>query len=426
MALVFADILSRGERGVMTRSAGITAALLLATTAISFGSSLLYARVLGPHGFGLYAYVTAWTTLLTIPATMGLPSYLMREGAGRPGALRELRRWADMRVLVCGGVILAILAAAYWLPMAGRARLLFLIAAPLPLLAALGQVRQGLLRALHFVATSQWPLAFGPLILVLTMFVLWLVRGTLHPWEVMTAAVAATFLVFIVNQVQLNRVTRQRSGGDRPRPSLRAALPFMVMGMLFLINDRADIILLGSLRGPHDVGIYAIVARGAAFVAFVVTTVDMVIAPRVATFYRTGERQALQRLLTASARRTLLLSLPLAILFLVAAVQLLHFFYGNAYIEGAMALRILTVGYLFMLVAGFTTVTVNMTGHERFTLYSAGVTVGLNILLNFLLIPDFGMNGSAIATSASLLVFNGLQWFWVRRLIGFRPTVLGL
>ncbi len=52
------DLYAGTERSAMTRSAAVTAGLQLVATIVTFGSSLLYARVLGPHGFGLYAYVT--------------------------------------------------------------------------------------------------------------------------------------------------------------------------------------------------------------------------------------------------------------------------------------------------------------------------------------------------------------------------------
>lgn len=409
----------------MTRSAGITAGLQVATTAVSFGSSLLYARVLGPHGFGLYAYVTAWTTLLTIPAALGTPGYLVREGAGCPEASSNLRRWADRRIMLVGAAFAVVLSSLYWVPVVGRARLLFLIAAPIPMLAALGQVRQSLLRALRRVVSSQWPLVLGPLVLVSSMLGVWLWRGRLEPWEVMLAALVASALVLLIGQVQLRGATKTFERADVPSPSLRATLPFMVMGALLLANNRVDIILLGSLRGPHDAGIYAIVARAAGFVVFLSAAANMVIAPRIAALFRAGETNALQRLLTAAARRVFFVSLPLAIVFLVAARALLVFLYGADYAGGAWPLRILTLGYVSTLFAGFTVVVANMTGHEKATLVDIAISLGLNIVLNLALIPVYGMSGSAIATGTSLFAFNLLQWFQVRRRIGLGPSVLG-
>jgi len=423
--LLIADLCAQGERGAIGRSTATTAGLQIAITMISFGSSLLYARVMGPHDFGLYAYVTAWTALLTVPVSLGMQSYLVREGAVRSGIQRKLRRWADARVLIAGTLAGCLLIAASFVPAAGQARMLFLIASPIPLLAALGQVRQGLLCSLKLVATSQWPLMFGPLLMALTMLGLWQWQTSLDPWEVTLAALAAVALILVIGHVQLNRVTTSDPAAPLPPLHLRAALPFMVMGVLFLVHDRADIVLLGMLRGPHDTGVYAIVARGSATVAFLAATVDMVVAPRFAAMHRNGDLAAMQKLLTSAARRVFLLSLPLAIFFLIAAHPLLRFLYGAPYGDGATALRILTIGYLSILFTGSTTSLANMTGHERLTLYSVITSVVANILLNLVLIPIYGMNGSAVATALSFFLYNGMQWAWVRTRLGLRPGVIG-
>ncbi len=84
------------------------------------------------------------------------------------------------------------------------------------------------------------------------------------------------------------------------------------------------------------------------------------------------------------------------------------------------------LGFLSIVIAGSTAVVANMTGHERLTLYSVGVSVTVNIVLNLVLIPVLGMNGSAIATAVSLVLFNGLQWYWVRSRVGLRPSAFGV
>lgn len=420
------ELFASGERGAIGRSTAATAGIQIVATVASFGTSLLYARVMGPHDFGLYAYVTAWTALLTIPVALGLQSYLVREGASHLGAQHTLRRWADSRVFVAGLLSACLLLIAAAVPAAGQARLLFVIASPIPLLAALAQVRQGLLCSLKLVATSQWPLAFGPLIMLLTMLGLWLWRGGFVAWEAMVAALAAACIILIIGQIQLKLATRYKPATPRPPVKLRAALPFMMLGALSLVHDRADIVLLGTLRGPHDTGIYAIVARGAATVAFLAAVVDMIVAPRYATMHRNGDRVTMQRLLTAAARRVFIVSLPLAILFLVAARPLLEFLYGHPYGDGATALRILTIGYLSVLFTGSTASLANMTGHEHLTLYSVITSVVVNIALNLVLIPVYGMNGSAAATAISFFLYNTIQWIWVRTQMGLRPGVLGL
>lgn len=422
-----ADFSANTERGRLVRSAGFTAVLKAGSTLLAFGASLLYARVLGPHGYGLYAYVLAWVGLLTIPASLGLPGYLVREGAKVPESVRWLRRWADRRVLAAGAAAGLLLAAAALVPQAAGARWLFVIAAPLPLLNSLGSVRGALLQALGRVARGQWPvLVLGPAVMLAALAILWLWRGQLDPTEVIAAMTAAAFLPLVVNHLQLRQAVSTPSGRVVDGARIRAALPFMWLGGLYLLSRRVDLVMLGAMKGGHETGVYAVVTRAAELVTLFLLAANGVLAPHIARLYHEDDRSLLQRLLSAAARRVFLLAAPLAILFIVAAHPLLDYLYGSGYAEGAIALQILAGAQLFNVLAGPTGTILNMTGHEHLSMWGVGLSVLLNIALNGVLIPLYGIEGAAIATGASLVAWNVLLWYWVRRRLRLRPTAFGV
>ncbi len=411
----------------MVRSAGVTAALKIGGTLITFGASLVYARALKPHGYGLYAYVLAWAGLLTLPAGLGFPLYLVREGAKFPSSLRPLLAWADSRLLVSGLIFGILLICAVFLPQAAGARWLFVVAAPIPLLNNMGDVRAALLHVLGWVARSQWPkFILGPGLTLAVLAGLWIWQGRLYPVELIASMVAAAILTVLINQLQFRRAARNLDSKSLPSVSIKSALPFMWLGMLYMINNRTDLIMLGSIKGAHDAGIYAVAMRAGEVITFVLMAADMVLRSRIARLYHDGDYHVLQRLLTAAVRRIALLSAPIAILFIVAASPLLYHLYGPAYAEGATALRILAGAQLFSVLFGSTDHILNMTGYERLTMRGVGVSVLLNIILNFILVPPFGIEGAAIATSTSLVVWNFLLWFWVRSKLQLRPSVFGI
>lgn len=430
LRLLRADLRSDTERGQLVRSASVTAGLKIGGILIAFGASLVYARALEPHGYGLYAYVMAWTALLNIPTSLGFPAYLVREGAKSPCSLRRLRRWADSRVLLSGTATGLLLASAVFVPQAAGARWLFVIAAPLPLLNNLSDVRRSLLQALGWVARGQWPfLILGPALMLTALAGLWIWRGRLYPIELVAAMTGAALIPLMINQLQFRRATSGTAIPGQGSPHsmrVRRALPFMWLGMLYLINNRADLIMLGSLRGAHDAGIYAVASRAGELVTFFLIAANMVLSPRIARFYHEGDHERLQRLLTAAVRRVFILSLPLALLFVVAARPLLSHLYGSAYAGGAIALQILAGAQLFNVMAGPTGNILNMTGHERRATVGVGLSVGLNIALNGIFIPLYGIQGAAMATGTSLVAWNILLWYWTRRHLGIRPSILGI
>jgi O-antigen/teichoic acid export membrane protein len=421
-----ADLFSRGERGNLVRSAGATASINVGYILIGLGASLLYARLLGPHDYGLYAYVMACAQILIVPTSLGLPSYLVREGAKTPQSLAWLERWADRRVFVVGVVAAALLACGYFFPQAAGARLLFLIAAPLPLLTNLSSVRKALVQALGRVARSQWPqLLLAPGVALLAVLGLWLLRGGFTVQELMLVTVAATLLPILANGWQLRAATRGRTAEEPARVRIKAALPFMWLSAMYLVNARVDVIMLGSLRGAHDAGIYAIAVRAAELVPFLLTVANLTIAPRISKLYHAGDMATLQRLTSATAVRVLLATLPLALLLMIGAHFLLRFFYGAAFVEGANVIRILAVSQLLVVALGPVGVLLNMTDHANASAKAFGLGAVLNIILNAILIPFYGMEGSAVATGASTLLVCCIRWGMVRRRLALRPSFLG-
>lgn len=421
-----AELGGESDRSRLARASAFTGMLKLASTALAFGASLIYARALGPHGYGLYAYVFAWAGVLTLPASLGVHEYLVREAGRAAGAEQALRRWADRWVIAAGLLVAALMLSAALIPQSAGARFLFVLAAPLPMLNALGYVRQSLLRARGMVVTSQWPvLVLGPGWVLSSIGALWAIEGGVQPYQVIAASTIGAVLVMVVGQIQLRRKLGATSV-QVPTVQLRAALPFMWLGVLFLINSRVDLIMLGTLKGAYWAGIYAVAARAAELVPFFFGVINLVIAPRIAQYHYGGQKVLLQRLVSASSRRVLFLSIPLALLLLIAAPWLLKLLYGTAFEVGALPLRLLAAAQLVNVSAGSLSLILNMTGHERLTAVGVGLAALFNVIFNAVLIPFFGILGAAIATSGSMILWTAMLWFLVRRHTGLRPSAFGI
>jgi O-antigen/teichoic acid export membrane protein len=419
-----ADLRPDTERGRLVRSAVMTSGIRVGSTLLAFGASLLYARTLGPHDYGLYAYVIAWATLLTIPTGLGLPSYLIREGAKTTQNLHWLGHWADKRIALTGIATAVLMALAFFIPSAANARLLFVIAAPLPLLNNLGYVRGALLQAKGWVARSQWPvLIAGPTFMLAILVAVWLWWGTLLPAEVVAATTLSAIFSLCINQFQISRTVSPSKPEKAISARTFAALPFMWLGMLNLINSRADLIMLGSLKGAQAAGIYAVVSRAAELIGFFMLSAGMVIAPRIAALYKENNHALLQRLLTATSRRVFALSMPPALLLIISAHPLLRYLYGSGYEKGALALQILSIAQLAAITSGPKGIALNMTGHERLSMLSVTLSITVNIALNAVLIPIFGIDGTAIATGTSIVAYNCVLWYQVRTHLGIRADI---
>ena len=410
-------------------------------TGIAFGLAVVLARVLGPEGYGVYAFVLSLIMLLAIPAQVGLPALVVRETAKAQakdawGLMRGLWRWSNLFVLVFAVVMVAVGALALWLgrDWLGELRWQTLAAglALVPLI-ALANVRGAALRGLRRVVLGQLPesiLRPGLLLAMILAAIWWWKGGALTPVAVMGLHGLAAFAAFIIGATVL---VRARPPGVRagPQPEYearywrRAAMPLAMLAGLQLINAHTDIIMLGVIRSDEEVGVYRVVVQVATLVVFGLQAINQVLQPYFARLHVQGEHERLQRLVTYSARVILLLALPPVLVMVASGGPLLEFLFGAEYRLGALALAILALGQLANAAMGSVGMLLNMTGHERDTLRGVAIAAATNVVLNLVLIPPFGLEGAAAATAVTLLIWNFILWYSVHRRLGLESSALG-
>ena len=84
---------------------------------------------------------------------------------------------------------------------------------------------------------------------------------------------------------------------------------------------------------------------------------------------------------------------------------------------------ILAFGQLFNVAFGSTGYILTMAKKESLVLISISCGIITNVTLNYLLLADFGIKGAAIATSASIFVWNLMMLIFVKRKTGINPTI---
>ena len=65
-----------------------------------------------------------------------------------------------------------------------------------------------------------------------------------------------------------------------------------------------------------------------------------------------------------------------------------------------------------------------LTGKQKQAAYVLGVSATLNIILNFLLIPNYGIEGAALATALILILWNVTLAIYIKKTINLSSTIL--
>lgn len=413
--------------------------LRLAYTGLTFLTSVLLARVLGPSGFGTYTYAVVWAYLLSVPATMGFDNFIVREIAVYEtqsfwGLMKGILNWANKAVLIAS-VLLGIVSIAVAYILGGGAQsetfIGFCIAISLMPALSLRNIRRGAMRGLHRITKGLLPeLLIDPLILItLTVCAYWVFKSELNVlWIIAFYGIGTGITLMIISRF-LNQALPQSAKSAQPeykgRAWLSGALPFMLIESIPIINSQTDVLMLGALRDVNAVGLYVPVNRGAQLITFILMAVGSTLAPTIASAYADNRLLDLQRTITKSVRVVTGVAFLFAITLIVCGPFYLSLF-GPEFVEGLRALYILCVGTFISTAVGLSFGILNMTGHERYTATVGWVVTVLNVALNAICIPLWGVEGAALATTTSAVLGGFMSLVAVRRRLGIDATLMGL
>jgi len=98
------------------------------------------------------------------------------------------------------------------------------------------------------------------------------------------------------------------------------------------------------------------------------------------------------------SRLLLIITLPLFFLLYLFSDKILMFLYGNEYLQSTIILKILSVGLVGMSFNNLTGIILNGIGKYKINMYIAISAFMINITINYLLLPYYGIVASALIT----------------------------
>ena len=387
-------------RLILTKGSGAGAAL---------GLNILLARLLVPDLAGLLFFCIALATFASLVSRLGLDVACLKNIAAlheeqQRGYLDRalgLALLANIPTLLIGALVVRFSPSTQAdLP---AAAVLFAVAA---LSLSLTGIASETLKARHRTGEGLfWQTVFQP---TLTLSLIALLGSELRT---VVACFVASHVLAMLGSVYRAR-TRLPPADSKAQVGWRDMLvlgaPLMMIAVMNSVIELSDTLLLGMLRSAGDVSIYYVAAKIAALSTTLLFIINGTIAPDISRRWARDDHAGA----FAVVRRYARLMLGLAVLILLGIGLLREYIlavFGAQYREqGAFALLVLASGYFFVLAAGPLGIFMTMTGHHRQYLHNTIATCALNVLLNLILIPRYGVNGACFATAVALALKNVL------------------
>lgn len=391
---------------------------------------ILLTRVLGPVGYGLYALGYSILGIAHTVSMLGLQNGVVRFGAMYHGAGDKARLKGTLlsALGISFGSAWAVALSLYFLasliaegvfnePQLANPLCAFAFALPFYTLVTMTSFSARALRRIDYdVAISH---LFRPLLTLLAVGASFLLGYRLI--GAVTGFVISTVLAAGLGFYLLCRLFPELLSGLKARYETKTLLLYsltvLLVGLSSLLITRTDRIMLGILGTVEDVGIYNAAATLAIQATLFLVSFNAIFSPIIADLFNQGRMQELGTLLKTTTKWTFALTLPVVLVFVLFARPLMRLF-GPTFLPGAPVLISLGIAELVNAGTGSVGFMLTMTGWQKFELLNSLTLGGLNVFLNFLLIPRYGVLGAGIATGLSIALVNLarlVEVYWLYR-----------
>lgn len=219
-------------------------------------------------------------------------------------------------------------------------------------------------------------------------------------------------LTGIVSTIYLLLAFKKESTSDKNlgidisyKEILKRSSPMAISSMAFLLMQSIDVILIGKFLTFTDVAYYSVTVKLTMVIGLVLSSVNAVNAPIISNLFNSNDRKGLEKNIQKTTRLIFTLTIPV-ILGLTLLSGLILGFFGSEYLVAQNTLYVLLIGQVFNAFCGSVGVYMNMTGKQVVFQYLLLAAFILNVVLNWVLIPKYGIIGAAFATSGSMIFWN--------------------
>lgn len=373
------------------------------TFAMSFLTIAIVARYLGPENYGKLSYAQSFVAIFSVFASLGINQIIYRELAAHPERESELLGTTLITQLVFGALTLLVsVASAIYLNDD-------LILTWLICIIALNFIFQPFGVVAHYFnaqVMSRYPsyitigLAF--LIPILKLFVVFLDQGILYFASIIVieALLYSLFSLYIYIYIIKHSVFSWSFSYTTFTKLLKDSWPLLLTGLSGYVYGRIDQVMIQQLLDSTSVGLYDAAVRLTEVWGFFPGILIISLFPAIINAKNTNYLEYIKRLKILSFF-TLIIAFCISSVVFLAASLVVAILFGPDFEASSSILRI----YVWTLIGAIavTLIQTYLISENRSKTILILTTVGaaLNILLNWLWIPIYGVNGAAAASIIS-------------------------
>ncbi len=191
-------------------------------------------------------------------------------------------------------------------------------------------------------------------------------------------------------------------------------------GIASVIVANIDIIMITSMVGLAEAGIYSIAFYMGATIRIISQSVYKISGPVISDAFEKGDFNLIENIYHRSSLNQFIIG-GLIFCGIAANLNNLMNLLPDEYSGTALVVIIIGAGYLFQLICGLTTGIILNSKQYRYNFLFTSLLIITAIVLNYLLIPIYGITGAAIGTAGAIVFYNLLKVIFIRIRFSMQP-----
>lgn len=269
----------------------------------------------------------------------------------------------------------------------------------------------------NFLRYNLFMFLFPNLFLILFLLLFYYLEKS-NVYTFLSFSIAIIFTVFLefilIYESKLPSISYKISA----KQLFQIASPMLFSGLMIYLLNWTDVLMLGVMIDEESVGIYNISYKLGTIGFLVIVSVSTFITPKISELFGKGDLLELKNIVQKATQLIAIVSIPIVLILIFISEFLLSLF-GVDEPEGKTTLIIVAVGVLFSAMCGNVDQILNMTNNQKILKNITIFSLLINISLNVILIPIYGIKGAAIASLVSNIFINVLCLYYIKRNLGF-------
>lgn len=402
----------------ITRGASLHFVGKVISNGLGFLLNLLLTRGLGAALYGIYAYALTLISFAVIFSRLGTGKAILRflpayeDNSCRRNQILGLAYLTALVGSTVAGIVLYIVAplvSEYTLdnPLLVNVIRIFAIILPFKALIELtNAVFRGLERMELQVFTNDIVRPLVKILLVsIALVVGYSLQGVVVALATASILVAVVALSILLTRTSLRPDLINRQSKKHVVEFYNFSVPLTMKDVGQYLYKRVDILMVGFFLLEADVGVYQVALLIAGLLTLPLNAFNQLFPPVASRLHSNGNVQELNSVYKRVTRWTLTLSIPPALVALLYSRELLSVF-GPEFPTGAIVLILFVIAQLTNCAVGPSGFVLMMTEHQYLNMLNQWLLGILNVILNYVLILEFGLIGAALATAGVLAFIN--------------------